>query len=510
MKSCCKALCLLFMGIVCLPLFGTTWYIRRDGGSRYSANALKGQCDGRADVAYSGKGLNQHCAFNDVRYLWTDGSYTTNTNVGAPAWGWIGVGGDTYLIRDGPWRVGQSGPNSGDYFGLAGNPYGAGAPPPLSGTYAAHTRILGENYASCHAQSARTQLHGGYGVNFVISMAGASYVDVACLDITDYSSCGRSGQTKGCNTNYPLDDYATNGIGWSNTSTHDTLTDVRVHGLASAAMLGPTGDGDVFTYLDILGNAGAGWNADAGDGTTGTGSLLVQNFNISWNGCAEEYPIVDALPYSDCTDDSSPHGGYGDGFGTATVASSPGWQAHFDQGVVSYNTQDGLDALHLIGSGSSMTITRVLAYGNMGQQIKVGGASGTATNNLLVTNCNALRQAIPGTPSGYNSKLGDFCRAADTGIEAPSVPIPRSSRSTPTRSTRHLRQGSRLDCDGSNRLPAIPLHPVDFRKTILSLASSTIKRTVTPAAAPGITAIQSITVLAPIPSPMLEVSIPIT
>jgi hypothetical protein len=33
-----------------------------------------------------------------------------------------------------------------------------------------------------------------------------------------------------------------------------------------------------------------------------------------------------------------------------------------------------------------------------------------------VTNCNALRQAIPGTPSGYNSRLSDFCRAADTGI----------------------------------------------------------------------------------------------
>jgi len=125
--------------------------------------------------------------------------------------------------------------------------------------------------------------------------------------------------------------------------------------------------------------------------------------------------MVDPLPYQDCTDDNV--GGYGDGFGTATVPSNPGWQVHFDQGVVTYNTQDGLDALHLTGSGSSMTITRVLAYGSMGQQIKIGGAAGTAINNVLVTNCNALRQAIPGTPSGYNSRLSDFCRAADTGIE---------------------------------------------------------------------------------------------
>ena len=151
-----------------------------------------------------------------------------------------------------------------------------------------------------------------------------------------------------------------------------------------------------------------------GDGTTGTGVLDVKKFNISWNGCAEEYPLVHPVPYGDCTDDNS--GGYGDGFGTATVASRPGWKAHFDDGVVSYNTQDGLDALHLIGAGSSMTITHVLAYGNMGQQIKVGGAAGTAEYNRIFTNCNAMRMDIPGTPPGYNTHLSDFCRAADGGI----------------------------------------------------------------------------------------------
>ncbi len=402
---------------------GKTWYVRPDGGTRYSSNQTAGQCDGTADVSYAstgGTGVNQHCAFNDVRYLWTDGSYTNDPNAGSPKWGWIGSGGDTYIVRgsiaDGvSWRVGQSGPNVNDYFGgLAGNPYGSGAPPPLSGISAQHTRILGGNYASCHSASAKTQLHGGYGASWVLQMAGVSYVDVACMDITDFSSCGRSGQINSCNVGFPISDYATTGISWNNSSTNDTLTDVHIHGMASTGMIGPTGTGMVFSYLDILGNPSSGWDADGGDGTTGTGTLLVQHFNISWNGCSEEYPIIDALPYNDCTDDSS--NGYGDGFGTATVPSSPGWQATFDQGIASYNTQDGLDALHLIGRGSSMTITRTLAYGNMGQQIKVGGASGTAANNVIVTNCNALRQAIPGTPSGYNSRLGDFCRAADTGI----------------------------------------------------------------------------------------------
>ncbi len=178
----------------------------------------------------------------------------------------------------------------------------------------------------------------------------------------------------------------------NNQSTHITLNDLRLHGLGGAGILGSPGDGFVATDLYILGNANAGWNGDDGSGTTGVGSMLVQNFNISWNGCVEEYPIVDPLPYFSCTDDGS--GGYGDGFGTATVASpSPGWQVHFDNGIVSYNTQDGLDALHISGPGSTMTDTRVLAFGNEGNQLKVGGATATIQNSVIIGNCEAMTHA---------------------------------------------------------------------------------------------------------------------
>jgi hypothetical protein len=408
------------------PLNGNTWYVRMDGGTRYSVNVTSGQCDGLADAPYPGSGVNQHCAFNDARFLIQDGSWA-NGDSSFPAWGWIGAGGDTYIIRgsiaDGvSYRIGWNNSSSaydstvGRYFGLAGNPYASGIPAPPSGTASQHTRVLGGNYGSCHAASAKTQLHGGYDVSSVLTMKGAKYVDVACLDITDFSSCGKDGQTNQCNTTPgSLTDNADVGIVWYSTSTYDSLTDIHIHGMSSVGMAGPTGTGVTMDYVDVIGNAGAGWNADPGDGTTGVGTLSVTHFNISWNGCAEEYPMVDAVPYQDCTDDGSD--GYGDGFGTATVASpSPGWQVVFDQGVASYNTQDGLDALHLTGTGSSMTVTRTLAYGNMGQQIKVGGAQGTAISNVIVGSCNALRNAIPGTPSGYNSKLSDFCRAADTAL----------------------------------------------------------------------------------------------
>ena len=420
----------LLLGFCCGVASATTWYVRPDGGTRYSSRVPSGQCDGKSDLPYRGSGTNGHCAFKDVRYLWQDGSYSDGNSF--PAWGWIIAGGDTVILRGTiadkvSYRIGWPNASGASYgkgcsesgqaecFGIAGDPYNSGPPPPPSGTPEHHTRILGEKYESCRADSSKTQIHGGFGIFSVLNMSGASYVDLACLDITDFSNCGRANQKNLCNSNVgTLSDYASNGISWKNSSTHDTLTDLRIHGLAGAGMIGPTGDGVVIDHVQVLGNASSGWNADAGDRTTGTGKLLVTNFDISWNGCAEEYPITDAVPYQDCTDDN--HGGYGDGFGTTTMDSNPGWQLHFDHGVVSYNTQDGLDALHVTGPGSTMTVSNTLAYGNMGQQLKIGGTSGTIEHSVIFTNCNALRQRIPGTPEGYNTNLSDFCRAADSGV----------------------------------------------------------------------------------------------
>jgi hypothetical protein len=393
-----------------------TWYVNGQGGTRYSVNQTNGQCNGKSAAAYPGSGVNQNCAFKDIRYLWADGSSTTNAIAGPPSWGWIGSSGDTYLIdcRAGAsCRIGQSGPNSGDAFGLSGDPFDTGAPPPISGTPSAHTRILGINHAACLTPAAKAHINGGFGANAVFSLAGVSYVDVACLDITDFSSCGLTGQTNHCNGNFPYSDYATYGIQTNNKTTNTTITDVNIHGLAAAGMLGPTGDGVVVTRVALIGNAGAGWNMDDSTGTTGTGHLTISFLTVNWNGCAEEFPIVDPVPYSDCTDDQS--GGFGDGLGTATETSDPAWTMSIDHSIAANNTQDGFDLLHLQGGGSTATISRSLMYGNMGQQLKLGTA-GNAANNLIVGDCNALRQAIPGTPSGYNSRLSDFCRASDVPV----------------------------------------------------------------------------------------------
>jgi hypothetical protein len=470
----------------------STWYVRPDGGTRFSSNVTSGQCNGLADASYvstgaltnaswrpsttfvpgamitdnvgfyetttagltSGSGVagptwggttttdgtgtwtkgsaypvNQACAFNDVRMLWQDASFTDGSTF--PGWGWIGAGGDTFIVRGSigtgvTYRVGWdslvSYCDSTGCWGQTGNPGGSGPPPMLSGVSSQHTKFLGENFASCHSANAKTQLHGGWGVGEVFNVSGSSFVDVACLDITDFSACGQGGQTLVCDS---TQDFAQTGIDMTNTTNNMTLTDMHIHGLTKEGVFGPTGGNVVVSYIDILGNGDTGWEADLGNSTTGVGSLLVQHFNISFNGCAEEYPIVDPLPYSDCTDQNF-GGGNGDGFGTASINSpSPGWQVHFDQGTVSYNTQDGLDALHIGGPGSTMTDTRVLAYGNMGQQLKVGGATATIQNSIINGNCYAMRQGgpldpsdpqIPGTPVGFNTNLTDFCRAGNTAI----------------------------------------------------------------------------------------------
>jgi hypothetical protein len=401
---------------------GTTWYVRPDGGTRYSSNVTSGQCDGKGDAPYSGSGANQHCAFNDFRMLFQDGSRTTGSTF--PGWGWVIAGGDTVIIRGSigtgvSYRVGANNSSAGcdstGCWGVSGDPGDSGPPRVPSGTSGAHTKILGENYASCTSQNVRAQLHGGWGIGTVFQLAGSNYVDTACLDITDFSNCGVDNDVVACQRG--VSDFASHGIQLTNTATHISLTDVRVHGLAADGILGAPGTGFVANDLAIVGNADAGWNADDGSGQTGVGTLNVTNFNISWNGCVEEYPITDSLPYFSCTDDVS--GGYGDGFGTASANSpAPGWQVSFDQGVVSYNTQDGLDFLHISGAGSTTTVTRTLVYGNEGQQIKSGvGALGTLQNNVIVGNCAAMStQAISGTPAGFGSRLRDPCRGNDTAV----------------------------------------------------------------------------------------------
>jgi hypothetical protein len=205
--------------------------------------------------------------------------------------------------------------------------------------------------------------------------------------------------------------------------TNVNIQDVYIHGTAASCLAGPTGDATVLTNVSGSGCPHSTWDMDPTDGTTGTGSLTLNNVNFAFPGLAEVYPVVPANNFTlnwgvvgqvGDGSDQSDGGGYGDCIGTATVQSSPAWIINVNGGSCAYATQDGYDWLHLTGGGSRVTMNRVLAHSNMGQQIKLG-SSGSVTNSLIVGNCNALR-FVPGLAAGAATNLSDWCRAGDMAL----------------------------------------------------------------------------------------------
>ena len=256
-----------------------------------------------------------------------------------------------------------------------------------------------------------SQLHGGYGAGTVISLRGSQNVTIECVELTDYSQCIKYGNavppTTTCHTDYPLDDYAGNGIITDASTSNILLQDMYIHGLASRGIIGAIGGTINVNRVDIARNDGAGWDFDDGNGDPSVNGLVNANYlTIEWNGCGEEYPIVDGNPVTSCGDQDN--GGYGDGIGT------PATQLDFtcNHCIFRYNTQDGFDLLHVYGS--TIVVTNSDSYGNMGQQYKLGAMQNvTFYNNLDVADCNRMSAPIAGAPSNYNEYLTLFCRAFD-------------------------------------------------------------------------------------------------
>ncbi len=397
---------------------GTTWYIRADGGTRYSADQPTGQCNGKADAPYGGTGVNQACAFNDFRWLYDSHGYGNNA--------WVIAGGDTVIVRNGPWRIGfDQGISPNDIWCQGGDGrQGCSEPQIPAGSPTQHTRILGENYQSCGTSSTTdksklTQLFGGFGLGTVLSLGGAQYVDVECLEITRHSDCITHGSPRfpsTCSNNTaPIDDFDSDGV-TTNTSTHDLLLqDMWIHGHTDRGIIGPIGGLVTCLRCDISYNGMAGWDFDDGGATPSPNGTWVFNYStISWNGCNQEYPLTDTYPAISCYSQST--GGYGDGVGTP-----PGFcmNVSIDHSNFSYNTQDGLDLGHLSVVGPSgvcnLSITNSIAYANGGATFKWGAAPTNVifTNNLSEANCNRMGFPLTGAPTSYNANLADFCRSGD-------------------------------------------------------------------------------------------------
>ena len=412
----CLLLVLAILGLVAPAFAQTTWYVRPDGGTRYSANQTNGQCDGEADAPYTGSGVNQHCAFNDYRYLWDDRTYGNHA--------WVIAGGDTVIIRGGPWRVGfDQGVSPNDVWCAGGDGNNACINPKIpAGTPTQHTRILGENYASCGTSTKTdrtklTQIFGGYGAWVTLNLDGAQFVDVGCLEVTSHSACVVHGDPvfpKGCKTSYPVDDYDSTGI-VTDTGTYDVLLqDIWDHGHTDRGIKGPIGGTITAERVDVETNGSAGWDFDDGTGSNngnGTASINgVWNFwdsSIAWSGCNQSYPFTGP---ASCYSQHS--GGYGDGVGTP-----PGTclATNVKRSSFHHNTQDGLDLGHADTGSCPLSISDSIAYANGGGTFKWGPNEKPAVlnNNVIIANGFRMSQPIDGIPDAYNQFLGDFDRAND-------------------------------------------------------------------------------------------------
>jgi hypothetical protein len=432
----------LLVVLIAPHLFGRTWYVRRDGGTRYSSNVTSGQCDGKADAKYAGSGQNQHCAFKDFRYMWDDGS----GRVGAGEW--VIAGGDTVIIRGCTASANQSNPSNPDCrlgwdapTGTGANLwcYGVGSytcynPPIPAGTAAQHTRILGQNYANCNVGGATnpktyvsnlTQLFGGFSLTWTFNLQSTQYVDVQCIELTTHNGrCTVSGSPaypRSCNNNQPLDDYAQNGFITNDKTANVTLQDVYIHGFNGAGLHGPIGGAITMTRVFDGFNAFSGWNFDDGHDTPdAAGSSITANYvTMIGNGCYEEYPVTHAFPAHACYDDAS------NGFGDAWSGQDTNLDSFIcDHCEMAYNTKDAFLGPHT--NIHTLTITNSKSYANMGAQWKWNNAPNSTTtfeNNVTIGNCVRFSETIPGAAHSFartsglaGAYLSDYCRAGGNTV----------------------------------------------------------------------------------------------
>jgi hypothetical protein len=335
------------------------YYVRPGGGDAR-------QCNGLVNTDYPGKGSGQACALSHPFFALPPG--------GKP----LLQGGDTLFIARGAYRMGFGAPGDGgcdEHF-----TWDCKMPPVPSGPGAeAPTRILGEGYnRGCpHPPS----LWGAERAWQIIDLTGSNHVQLQCLELTDRSSCVVSHQSPKhrCQRDrYPHGDWAPAGIAAAKSS-DVLLKQLNIHGLAHSGIQAGQLKDWTLEDVQIVGNGWAGWDGDINTShgsSKNSGKLTFRRVTIAHNGCGETYP--GGQP-TGCWSQTA--GGYGDGLGTAATGGD--WL--FEDCKVLHNTSDGLDLLyHTLGG--SITIRRLRAEGNAGNQVKVTGDA-TIENSVLVGNC---------------------------------------------------------------------------------------------------------------------------
>jgi hypothetical protein len=363
------------------PLSGTVYYVRPDGGDA-------SECTGLTDTAYPGSGQAQPCAWDHPFRALPPGSQP------------VLAGGESLVIAAGSYPMGYGAPGA-EACDEAGS-FDCTMPPLPSGPDADHpTRLLGAGWDSGCGDP--PELWGTGRPWQVVNLTDSSNIDIGCLEITDHSGCveGHSGGLACERDDPPYGEWASIGIqAEDSASVH--LWDLNIHGLASTGIhAGRLTDWTV-ENVRIAGNGSAGWDGDLWDdlGDSNAGTLTFRHWIVEWNGCGETYPGGEPIG---CWAQEA--GGYGDGVGTGAT----GGDWIIEDSAFLHNTSDGLDLLHH-SLGGTITLRRVHAEGNAGNQLKVTGET-TMEIIVVVGNC----AFFEGQPFTY---LVDQCRAVGNALAA--------------------------------------------------------------------------------------------
>ena len=340
------------------PSYGTTYYIRTDGGT-YT------QCDGKTNVAYSASITDKKCAVNHPFQLFPPGGSARIS------------GGDTVMIANGSYKMGSGAPGAtnDDKCNQAWSYECVMAKIPSGPDKDKPTKILGAGYNSGCAT--KPELWGSGRPWAIIDMNGSSNVEVQCLEITDHSQCVEfhSGGNSCERSNAPFGDWASIGLRASD-SRNVLLKNLDIHGLAHTGVYAGRLTDWTIESTKIEGNGWVGWDGDIDGSDANTGTMTFKKVNVDWNGCGQTYPGRQPIG---CWGQSA--GGYGDGLGTGAT----GGDWIFEDSTFLHNTSDGLDMLYH-RNGGKITVNRVHAEGNAGNQLKTNG-NAQITDSVIVGNC---------------------------------------------------------------------------------------------------------------------------
>lgn len=388
-----KAILFSLLFALAAPASAATYYVRADGGT-------PAQCNGTANAPASAA---PNCAWSAPTYALPMGT----TDYGGVIPKALIAPGDTLQIAAGSYMVGIKAPGfaaTGSCY--TGAPYECSIASIPSGIDVAHPTVI---QGDC---SAKTELWGMGALHGILWLRHQHDVKIACLDLTDHSICiSNYGPTKATGGVVPCvknaqDPYAMYGINAIDV-TNLTLDRVNIHGLSMYGLvIGQLHGQTLFNNVTIRANGWGGWNGDlSGEGfsdASNDGTLTFNNLVVRWNGCAEAYPATTIVGCWGQT-----NGGYGDGFGTNLTAGD--WA--FNNATFYQNTSDGLDLLYHTLGGST-TINGGVFWGNIGNQIKVGGNS-TISRAVVNGYCNNFA-AYPVGGAGGNPD--NNCRAAGTAV----------------------------------------------------------------------------------------------